>query len=249
MRKLCSGVSVGVAALVSSPAYSQMSDRQFEFVQANIIGIFYHELGHAVIHTEEIPIFGQEEDAADVLSALLIHETFIEADAQAIAFDAAFGYLNDPAGMEEVVYWDNHGPDAQRFYNHVCIFYGAAPEERRELADDLGLPEERAGWCPTEFEQASKSWGPILEEMSARAPRETLNLVPGTGGRVDILYEIVADEVKDFNENFTLSNPVDVKVEPCGQANAFYDRGNTTLTMCTEFVDHLLELQRKLNSD
>ena len=69
-----------------------------------MIGIFYHELGHAVIDTEDVPIFGQQEDAADVLSVLLIDETFIDADAQNIAFDAAFGYLNDPQGLEEVIY-------------------------------------------------------------------------------------------------------------------------------------------------
>ncbi|WP_169054134.1 DUF4344 domain-containing metallopeptidase [Nitratireductor sp. XY-223] len=223
-----------------------MSDGQFDFVQANMIGVFYHEMGHAIIHTEDVPIFGQEEDAADVLSALLIHETFLEEDAQAIAFDAALGYLNDPQGMSEIVYWDTHGPDEQRFYNHVCIFYGAAPERRAALAEDLGLPPERADWCPTEYEQASDAWGSVLDEMSSRAQKDTLVFVPGSGRHADVLNAIVADEVADFNANYTLSNPVVVRVESCGQTNAFYDRDGRILTMCTEFVDHMLALEKRL---
>ena len=53
---------------------------------------FYHELGHAVIDTMQVPIFGQEEDAADVFSILLIDEIFEPESANIIAYDAAFGF-------------------------------------------------------------------------------------------------------------------------------------------------------------
>ncbi|MDA4845182.1 DUF4344 domain-containing metallopeptidase [Hoeflea poritis] len=245
MRTLSFGAFACATLLGSCPALSEMSEQQYDFVQANMIGVFYHEMGHAIIDTEEVPIFGQEEDAADVLSALLIHETFLEEDAQSIAFDAAYGYINDPSGMEAVAYWDNHGPDEQRFYNHVCIFFGAAPDKRRALAEDLGLPEERADWCPAEYEQASEAWGTVLDEMAKRPQKDTLVFIPGTGWHADVLNEIVATEVEDFNANFTLSHPVQVRVEPCGQANAFYQADGRILTMCTEFIDHMLELEKR----
>ncbi len=240
------GVLLCSFGLLSSPALGELSDEQYDFVQANIIGIFYHELGHAVIDTEDVPIFGQEEDAADVLSVLLIDETFEDAVAQDIAFDAAFGYLNDPAGLQEVIYWDTHGPDEQRFYNHVCLFYGAEPDTRRDLAAELGLPEERAVSCPDEFDQALDSWGAILDEMSDRGPGATLQFVQGSGRHADLLNDVIGEEVRSFNTTFSLSHPVAVRVASCGEANAFYDPGGRAITMCTEFVDHLLELEGQL---
>lgn len=62
------------------------------FVISNLISVFYHELGHAVIDTMQVPIFGQEEDAADVFSILLIDEIFEPESANIIAYDAAFGF-------------------------------------------------------------------------------------------------------------------------------------------------------------
>ena len=55
------------------------------FVASNLISVFYHELGHAVIDTMQVPIFGQEEDAAEVFSILLIDEKFDPKSAKIIA--------------------------------------------------------------------------------------------------------------------------------------------------------------------
>jgi len=46
------------------------------FVEANIIGIFYHELGHALVGILRFPIFEQEEDAVDIFSIFLIAVLF-----------------------------------------------------------------------------------------------------------------------------------------------------------------------------
>ena len=113
------------------------------FVASNLISVFYHKLGHAVIDTMQVPIFGQEEDAADVFSILLIDEIFELESANIIAHDAAFGFHAE-AQENTLAFWDVHGPDEQRYYNLVCIFYGANPDLREELAQELGLPEERA---------------------------------------------------------------------------------------------------------
>ncbi|MEK9735147.1 MAG: DUF4344 domain-containing metallopeptidase, partial [Paracoccaceae bacterium] len=57
-------------------------------------------------------------------------------------------------------------PDEQRYYNHVCLFYGGSVDASEELADELGLPEERKDSCEDEFQHTSDSWGPVLEDMS-----------------------------------------------------------------------------------
>ncbi|WP_293450042.1 DUF4344 domain-containing metallopeptidase [Planktotalea sp.] len=86
----------------------------------NLLTIFYHELGHAVIHQMQVPIFGQEEDAADTLSILMIDALYEPDAAEEIAYDSAALFWaeaqNDPA------YWDTHGPDEQRYFNTVACF-------------------------------------------------------------------------------------------------------------------------------
>jgi len=90
-------VIMTVAAFVSQAAmtpvvWAQTDSAEDRFVESNLNSVFYHELGHAVIDLMQLPIFGQEEDAADVLSVLMIHELFEEDAAQIVAYDAAFGF-------------------------------------------------------------------------------------------------------------------------------------------------------------
>ena len=129
--------------------FAVQAEQVSEFVEANVLGIFYHEFGHAVIDIEGVPIFGQEEDAADVFSIYLIDAFYDEETAVSLAYDAAFGFLAEAeqAVADEVPWWDTHGPDEQRFYNTVCLFYGADPDGRKDFATDLELPEERAEFC------------------------------------------------------------------------------------------------------
>ncbi|EAQ14442.1 putative metallopeptidase DUF4344 [Maritimibacter alkaliphilus HTCC2654] len=62
---------LATAALVGLPSLAVAQDVE-AFVESNILATLYHELGHALIDIQDVPIFGQEEDAADVLSILLV---------------------------------------------------------------------------------------------------------------------------------------------------------------------------------
>ena len=64
-------------------------------MSSNILSIFYHELGHAIIAKMLVPIFGQEEDAADVLSILMINQVYDEELAQEIVYNAELGFFAD----------------------------------------------------------------------------------------------------------------------------------------------------------
>jgi len=215
------------------------------FVEANILATLYHELGHALIDIEGVPIFGQEEDAADVLSVLLIDAFFEEEDAVALAYDTAFGFLGEAerARAEGLApaYWDVHGPDEQRYFNTVCLFYGANPDERDDVAEDLGLPPERAEYCPDEFDQAAEAWGLILDDIAEAAPGETIRLGHLDESDADIAG-LIAAEVMLLNEDFALSADLAVVFDACAEANAFYDPMATEITICTEYVDYLVEL-------
>jgi hypothetical protein len=136
-----------------------------------------------------------------------------------------------------------HGPDEQRFYNTVCLFYGADPDNRDDYAEDMGLPEDRADYCPDEFDQAWDAWGGVLDEVTARGGGETLTLVgpaPGIAG------EMLTEEVAALNEILQLSRPLEVRVEACDEANAFYDPSETAIIFCTEYEGELIAVGEEL---
>ncbi|WP_299688922.1 DUF4344 domain-containing metallopeptidase [uncultured Tateyamaria sp.] len=208
------------------------------FVAANLLSVFYHELGHAMIDVLGLPVFGQEEDAADVASILMI-DTFYEEDvAQDLAYDAAFGFWAEAELGADAIYWDVHGPDEQRFFNTVCLFYGANPQARDGFAADMGLPEERADTCPEEYDLAMDSWGAVMDEIAGPGD----SLIFDADGKQSMTAELVGAEVAALNGDFIFPEPIAVRVAPCGEANAYYDPATVEIVMCTEFEAHLRAL-------
>lgn len=243
MKHLLLSAAVSLA-LLPLPAAAENNDETNAFVQANVLATLYHELGHALIDIEGVPIFGQEEDAADVLSALLINDFYEEEDAVSLAYDTAFAFMGEAERASEEGYepafWDVHGADEQRYYNLVCLFYGGNPDERADMADELGLPEERADGCEDEFALANDSWGAVLDTMNENAPGSSI--VIGDIEVEDATAELLRQEVALLNEDFVLSDTLVVHYVSCGEANAFYDPSDRSLTMCTEYIEDLATL-------
>lgn len=216
-----------------------------EFIAANLIAIFYHEFGHALIDIMKLPIFGQEEDAADVLSAVLIDALFEEDTAVRIAYATAYGFLGEAklrtSEGDEVAYWDVHGPDLQRYYTFVCLFYGANPEERDDMARELDLPGSRQETCEEEFRLAKNSWGPVIDELVQNGAGRSMRFL--ADHRVDIFgkisADVIGDEVGTMNGDMSLPKRLLVRVEECGTVNAFYDPKAREIIMCTEFARYL----------
>ena len=192
----------------------------------------------------DLPVLGREEDAADTLSVLLIDRFWEEDAAAAMVTAHALAFLLYAASGEgdDHSYWATHALDMQRYYNLVCLFYGADPAARGDLAADLELPDERRESCPEEWQMASDSWGAMLEglEPQDRDPQDQ-----GSGLRMavpegrDDYTRIVAAEVAAFNAEFGLPMPVKVTVEPCGEANAFYEPEARRIVMCIEYAEDL----------
>lgn len=232
------------AAFAVAPGVGAADKAEDLFVESNLISIFYHELGHAMIDQLGLPIYGQEEDAADVASILLIHDLFTEDSAEAIAYDVALGFRAEAAFYAELgegtAWWALHGPDEQRFYNTVCLFYGGVPAARRVFARDMDLPKERRDTCEDEYLQAMDSWGAAFDRLGD---------LQGSGApmrfrsRSDSLTaDVIAREVEDLNGFFGWPRMLDVVVERCGEENAFYDPETVEVVMCTEYEDHLRRL-------
>jgi len=226
-------------ALVASPVSAQDINTE-DFVEANILSIFYHELGHALIDVMALPVFGQEEDAADTASILLIDSTFDEETAVSIAYDAALGFAaEDAANGGDVIWWSEHGADLQRFYNLVCLFYGANPDDREDFAEEMELPQERADGCPDEYDLAIGSWGPVFDDLSSGKHEGKLGF---SGDTETLTGRVIESEVAALNKEISLPVAVGVTVEACGEANAFYDLDAREIIMCLEFEGHLRDL-------
>ncbi|MEM8980701.1 MAG: DUF4344 domain-containing metallopeptidase [Pseudomonadota bacterium] len=227
-------------ALLATPSFAQDTQR---YVENNLLAIFYHEMGHALIDVMQLPVFGQEEDAADVLSVYLIDAFFEEDAAVEMAYDTAFGFLNDAEETgDDIPFWAVHGPDIQRYYNLVCLFYGANPDERGDVAEELDLPEDRAETCPEEYELAADSWGPVLDEMENTSGKP-LRFVPSGSDApsAKLLDALMEAEVDDWNEYYAWPAQVEVRVIFCDEANAFYDPSERSIEMCVEYAEFLAE--------
>lgn len=224
----------GAGLIVLSTAITACAEGADDFVTANLASVLYHELGHAVIDQLQLPIFGQEEDAADVLSVLLINRMYDEETAQAVAYDAAFGFSAEASDVEQPVFWDTHGPDEQRYFNLICLFYGANVDARHDLAQELMLPNERALSCEEEFVIAEDSWGPVLDEMGDLQGKLVFQ-----GSSDGFMSAFLQDEVSALNDRYRFPIDIPVALESCGEANAYYDLDAQKITICQEFEDHL----------
>jgi hypothetical protein len=124
---------------------------------ANIGGILdtiLHEVGHAVIDMLDLPVLGREEDAADFFSVFLQLQ-FPPDDARRLIEGVAFMMGSEARQdfMEKQrphMFAGPHGLNAQRYYNVLCLAYGA----NSAMFDDVapaGLPAWRAGDCGDEY--------------------------------------------------------------------------------------------------
>jgi hypothetical protein len=225
-----------LALALSVPLAPAHADGAQDFVTANVISTLYHEFGHALIHLTDAPVLGREEDAADILSVVLLDAFWEEDAAQSVTALTALSFELAAQEDENPAYWGTHGLDMQRYYNQVCLFYGADPEARATLAEEFELPPERAESCAEEFDLAATSWETVLAPLEATSPTKSIEFYGDTASDIGAL---LAAEVADLNDSFTLPRPVIVAYTDCGEENAFYDPETATITICTEYVEFL----------
>lgn len=230
------------AALVvaSTPLVAEEDAARQSFIESNLLATYYHELGHALIDAFQLPVLGREEDAVDALSTLLVHDIWEEESATEMMRDVSYGWLwSDARSTEEgyePAYWDSHSLDLQRHYTQLCLFYGADPEQRAALLEEFELPEERAEGCAEEYGLAAGSWDAMLEGLK-EPDTGRLMLVRGPEGAE--YRQLIADEISDFNRDYNLPMNIDVAIETCGEANAFYDPSLRRITLCTEYAEDI----------
>jgi hypothetical protein len=138
--------------------------------------VFLHEVGHAVFDYLSIPVLGREEDAADQFAAYLLLQ-FAKKDARRLIVGVAYSYNIDASkpSTKKNPFADEHGLPAQRFYNVLCMAYGADSKLFADLVEKGYLPKERAEGCEGEYDQVTlamtKLIRPYIDQTRAKRVR------------------------------------------------------------------------------
>ena len=138
--------------------------------------VFAHEMGHAMFDILGMPIFGNAEDAADHFSVYTMLQLGKE-QARGLITGAALSYKKYVMGPEVTAplaaFSDVHAAPAQRFYNLICLAYGADPVLFGDVVTKGYLPEGRAHNCKGEYDQVAFAFRnlvvPHLDMQLARA--------------------------------------------------------------------------------
>jgi len=134
--------------------------------------ILYHEMAHAFIDVNELPIVSNEETAADNLAVIFALE--LTEDGYNIVMDMAdlydiIDFANKQHGEEDL--WDEHALSSQRFYNVVCLAYGKYPKQVTAEINEIGSKimkkflKERGGYCQEEYYRQYKGWTQLLKRF------------------------------------------------------------------------------------
>jgi hypothetical protein len=140
-----------------------------------LMDVFLHEAGHVAFKVLNIPLFGREEDAADQFSTYIMLR-FNKEEARRLILGSAYQYKGDLSSPTvEIVqqkFADEHGTPAQRFFNLLCLAYGADPKLFADVVENNFLPRERSEICEAEYRQVSHAFttliGPYIDKALAR---------------------------------------------------------------------------------
>jgi hypothetical protein len=146
---------------------------QEDAILGPFMDVFLHETGHAVFDQLKVPVIGREEDGADLFSAYIMLQ-FGKEDARRLIMATAYQYKADVVSPQVPLtkYADVHGIPAQRFFNVLCLAYGADEKLFADVVEKGYLPKERAEGCYMEYEQAvfafKKLIGPYIDQNLAK---------------------------------------------------------------------------------
>ena len=144
-----------------------------------LVDVFLHEAGHAIFDYLRVPLFGNEEDAADQFSAFIMLQLDKERARRLIlgsAYQYRMGVKDRKFTIATSAFADVHGQPAERFFNVLCMAYGADPELFSDIVTKAYLPRDRAKSCPREYGQVRFAFetliGPYIDEQLVRVALE-----------------------------------------------------------------------------
>jgi hypothetical protein len=231
------------------------------FVAGNMLFVLLHETGHALVTEMGLPVLGREEDAADAYATVTMLK-FGSSFSNRVLVEAAKGWFlsaerNDRRG-NMLAFYDEHGLDWQRAYQIVCLLVGSDPDQFKQLADWVQMPEDRQDSCQGDYSNASWSWETVLKShrRTDDQPKTKIDVVYGEGKGRLAMYERafravgLLEAVADYNaENFVWRAPFTIEVQSCGKPDAHWDLQSHKLYLCYEMADEFLDLYQDVSAE
>ena len=152
---------------------------QADAVFAQFFYVVAHEMGHAMFDLLDVPLWGHPEDAADGFAIYMMLDLGKD-DAARLILGAAYSYQNymknSNVCVPLIAFADIHDAPMQRFYNLLCIAYGAHPELFGNLVAKANLPKNRADNCRHEFDEISYAFQhTMVSHLDPQMAKEILN--------------------------------------------------------------------------
>jgi len=232
-------------------------ERHVEFMIGNTLFVLGHELGHAVISQMQIPIAGNEENAADVFATLMllkVKDAFSDRALVNVARGWFFSDRRDRAQGEKTVYYDQHGLDLKRAYTIVCLMVGGEPDRFTSLADEVKMPRARQGSCQYDYSSASWSWDQLLKphRRTPDQPKTKIEVNYASGkGEYDMLAEvskrlrILETVAEHLSDEYVWRTPIGLEMQTCGDPGARWAPTLKKVIVCYEIMFDFYQLDRK----
>ena len=229
----------------------------------SFLSVFFHEMGHAVIHEFALPAVGPEEDNADEYSAYTFAENLLQdpsEDMKILSKAAAYTWYAqaNKSNGSTVPWFSKHSPNLSRFYKTLCFLYGASPETFKGAMDQFEISEDRRTSCVYDYPRKKQSWNQLL-----RPYRRALGdgSPPGDqsrtakGGSISVVYgkenkpyskvmgpvlremEIFESLAKELNRQYVWTRDMNITVTDCDTINAFYSPAEGKIIMCYELIE------------
>ena len=134
-----------------------------------VVGQFFYvvgpEMGRAMFDLLDVPVFGRASDAADHFATYIMLQTGPR-DARGLIAGAAYS-CKTIIDMPEMTFRmqafsDVHGTPAQRFYNMVCLAFGANPELFADVVQNGFPPQRRAPNCNWEYRETRYAFRTLI---------------------------------------------------------------------------------------
>jgi hypothetical protein len=151
--------------------------------------VFAHEMGHAMFDLLDVPLFGRAEDAADQFATYVVLQ-FGKEQARRLILGIAYSYKNYIANTTVTAplaaFSDAHSPPPERFYNLLCLAYGADSELFADFINQGYLPQSRARGCRREYGELVYAFNKVIvPHLDQQIARQVLQKawLPDEGGR------------------------------------------------------------------
>jgi len=122
-----------------------------------IVEALFHETAYGLFDLFDVPIWGRLDDAADRLTAFVMMQ-FGEDNARTTILGSALFFNWSARTWTGKDFASIEAPEAQRFYNFLCIAYGGDPIAFDNLKTGGALPEYRSPQCAKEYQQVRKAF-------------------------------------------------------------------------------------------